>query len=212
MTRGAPAALSDPGCLFDGEPLPESFYARDAEQVARDLLGAVLISQVDATPCAAQIVEAEAYVGPHDPASHGAERIGRTTRNRALFGPPGRAYVYRSYGIHWCLNAVSASDGYPSGVLLRAARPLAGDDAIAARRPGREPREWLRGPGNLARGLGVTADLNGHPLDHVPLHILRGERVADACVRRGPRVGVSRAADWPLRFWVAESPWVSRRV
>ncbi len=211
MTRGGPAALADPGRLLEDAPLAESFYARDAEQVARDLLGAVLVSDVDAALCAAQIVEAEAYIGPHDPASHGAERIGRTPRNGTLFGVPGCAYVYRSYGIHWCLNAVSAHDGFPSGVLLRAALPLSGDAVFAARRPGRERREWLRGPGNLARGLGVTGSLDGHPLDQTPLRILSGERIPERRVRRGPRVGVSRAAEWPLRFWVAESPWVSRR-
>lgn len=88
-------------------PLDRTFFARPAERVARDLLGAVAVSLIDGVETAGRIVETEAYVGPHDPASHGAERVGRTLRNRSMFGPPGIAYVYRSYGVHWCLNVVT---------------------------------------------------------------------------------------------------------
>lgn len=194
-----------------GEVLPASFYAGAAEEVARKLLGARVVSLVGGERCAGEIVETEAYVGPHDDASHGAARVGRTARNGAMFGPAGRAYVYRIYGIHWCLNAVTGAEGYPAAVLIRALRPGEGIEAIRARRPGRPERDLLRGPGNLARGLGIDGSLNEHPLDGPPLWIERGEAVEEGEIAAGPRVGISRAVDWPLRFWVRGSRWVSGR-
>lgn len=191
--------------------LPPSFYAAEAEEVARRLLGARVVSLVGGERCAGEIVETEAYVGPHDDASHGAARVGRTSRNAAMFGAAGRAYVYRIYGIHWCLNAVSGAEGYPAAVLIRALRPVEGLEAIRARRPGRPDRDLLRGPGNLARGLGIDGALNEHPLDDPPLWIERGAAVEEGVIAAGPRVGISRAVDWPLRFWVRGSRWVSGR-
>lgn len=192
------------------EALPESFYERDAAAVARDLLGAVLVSEVDGKRCLAEIVETEAYIGPEDAASHAHIRLGRTERNRVMFGPPGRAYVYRIYGLHWCLNAVTGAAGYPAAVLIRAAQPLHGAEWIASRRPGRPERDWLRGPGNLSRGLGIDARLNDHPLDDCPLWIMGGRHIAETALKVGPRIGITRAADWPLRFWIAGNRWVSK--
>jgi len=191
-------------------PLGAAFFDRPAEAVARALLGAHLVSEVDGVRCVGEIVETEAYTGPEDEASHASARIGRTARNAVMFGPPGRAYVYRIYGLHWCLNAVTGPEDHPAAVLIRAARPLAGVDAMRARRGGRDERDLMRGPGNLARALGVDGELNGHPLDAPPLWLAPGAPVADAEVVRGPRIGITRAADLPLRFLVRGSSWVSR--
>jgi DNA-3-methyladenine glycosylase len=190
--------------------LQPEFYHRPAEQVARALLGAVLTSEIDGQRCTAEIVETEAYIGPEDEASHAHHRFGTTRRNRVMFGPPGRAYVYRIYGIHWCLNTVTGPEGFPAAVLIRAARPLEGMAAMRDRRPGRADRELLRGPGNLARALATDGALNDHPLTEPPLRIHAGEPVDEARIMVGARIGIRRAADWPLRFWIAGSPWVSR--
>jgi DNA-3-methyladenine glycosylase len=195
-----------------GAPLSPSFYERSAEEVARDLLGAVLVSEVAGERAAGRIVETEAYTGPEDPASHAAERIGRTARNAAMFGPAGIAYVYRIYGLHWCLNAVTGPAGHPAAVLIRAIEPLAGIDVMRKRRGiGVGDRDLARGPGRLAQALGITGVLNEHPLDRPPLLIAEGAPVPPADIVAGPRIGVTRAHDWPLRFYLRDNPWVSGR-
>jgi len=195
-------------------PLERAFFARPAEQLARAMLGTRLVSSVGGDVAAGRIVETEAYVGPHDPASHAAERIGRTRRNGAMFGEPGTAYVYRLYG-HWCLNVVSDAAGYPAAVLVRAIAPLSGFPLMRARRwPDREPgrdRDLGRGPGNLTRSLGITGALDAHPLDTPPLWLETGPAPDASRVAVAPRVGVTRAADWPLRFFIRGDPHVSRR-
>jgi DNA-3-methyladenine glycosylase len=190
--------------------LPAEFYARPAEEVAIDLLGCILVSEIDGEWCTAEIVETEAYVGPDDEASHAHRRFGVTPRNEVMFGSPGRAYVYRSYGIHACLNAVTGPEGHPAAVLIRAARPLEGIETIRRRRPGRRDHELLRGPGNLCRGLGVDLELNRRPLQEAPLRITERLDASNIEFVSGPRVGISRAVDLPLRFRVAGSRWVSR--
>ena len=194
--------------------LPASFYARPSAEVARALLGTLLVSTIDGAETAGRIVETEAYVGPHDPASHAAERIGRTSRNLHMFGPPGIAYVYRIYGVHWCLNAVTDEPDFPAAVLIRALEPLRGIDVMRARRARAErlpsDRQLASGPGKLAAALGITGIHNGHALDRAPLWIEPGSPVPAAGVRAGPRIGISRAADWPLRFCVRGSAWLSR--
>lgn len=191
-------------------PLPASFCDRPAEIVARELLGALLVSEIGGERCVCEIVETEAYVGPEDEASHAAARFGRTARNDAMFGPAGTAYVYLIYGVHWCLNVVTGAEGFGAAVLLRAARPIEGVEAMRARRPGRPDRDLLRGPGNLARALDVDAALNRHSMDAPPLWIAPGRTVPDSEVAVGPRIGITRAADWPLRFWLAGDPHVSK--
>lgn len=188
--------------------------------MARDLLGAVLVSTLGGEETAGRIVETEAYVGPHDAASHGAEHIGRTVRNRSMFGPPGIAYVYRSYGVHWCLNIVTDAIDYPAAVLIRAIEPIRGLDIMRRRRFGGAPNSGTMppdtrlgsGPGKLASALGITAEQDGHRLDRPPLIVTRGATVSDGAIGRGPRVGITRAADWPLRFFVRGSPHVSKRA
>ena len=174
-----------------------------------DLLGKVIRSTIGGEEVAARIVETEAYVGPHDEASHAAERIGRTARNASLFAAPGTAYVYLSYGIHWCLNAVTHREGYPSGVLLRALEPLENLPAMRARR-GTSDRDLARGPGRLAQALGVTGALDGHQLQIPPLTVHDAPPVPADDILATPRIGVSRAADWPLRFTIRGSRWLSR--
>lgn len=192
--------------------LAAEFFARPAAVVARDLLGMTILSTVGGSPCRCRIVETEAYVGPEDEASHAAARIGRTRRNEVMFGPPGHAYVYRIYGVHWCLNVVTDTTGFPAAVLIRAAEPLEGSEVAQTRRGGRPDRDLMRGPGNLAAALGVTNVLDRHRLDEPPLVFATGVAVADEAVRIGPRIGVSRAADLPLRFWISGCEWVSGRV
>src|SRR5690606_37279717 len=172
-------------------PLPPDFYARAADEVARDLLGAVLVSTVGGALVSGRIVETEAYLGPHDPASHAAERIGRTARNAVMFGPPGIAYVYRIYGLHWCLNAVTGEEGYPAAVLIRALEPLDGIDVMRRRRWGgdggaagagrrRPDRELTSGPARLADALAIDGTLNGHPLQSPPLVLAEHTPVDEA--------------------------------
>lgn len=195
--------------------LHAGFFARPAPVVARALLGCVLVSEVGGEITSGRIVETEAYIGPHDPASHAAERIGRTLRNASMYGSPGIAYVYRSYGVHWCLNAVTDHDEYPAAVLIRALEPQLGIDVMRQRRTvkGRAPSDTAlcSGPGRLAAALGITGLLDGHRLDQRPLWIEAGAGLPDAAVVTGPRIGITRAADWPLRFREHASRWVSRR-
>lgn len=194
--------------------LGPAFCRRPAEDVARGLLGAWLVSTIGGETAIGRIVECEAYLGPHDPASHAAERIGRTARNAAMFGPAGRAYVYRIYGLHWCLNVVTGTVDVPAAVLIRAIAPVEGMAVMRTRRSARPelPDSALgRGPGHAACALGITGALDGHALQRPPLLLARGQPVPDTDVDRGPRVGVTRAKDWPLRFWVRAHPAVSRR-
>jgi DNA-3-methyladenine glycosylase len=176
--------------------------------VARALLGQRLVSAVGGRRCVARIVETEAYVGPHDPACHAAGWR-RTARNEALYGPPGLAYVYFTYGMHWCANVVTEREGFPAAVLLRAAEPLAGLAAMRRRRGTARATALASGPARLAQALGIDRRLDGHRLSERPLWIARGERIPAGRIVAAPRVGIRVAADWKLRFYVKDSPFVS---
>lgn len=152
-----------------------------------------------------RIVETEAY-DMGDPASHSFG--GRTERNGAMFGPPGRAYVYRSYGIHWCLNFVCHEEGHGAGVLIRAIEPLEGLAAMIERRGLQDPRLLCSGPGRVGQALGITRELNGCRLDRAPFKVLA--RVRDEDLLVGPRIGISKAAEKPWRFGLAGSRFLSR--
>jgi DNA-3-methyladenine glycosylase len=169
----------------------------------------VLVSTVGGERVAAVIVETEAYGGPNDPASHAATTRGRTERNRAMFGPPGHAYVYRSYGVHWCMNVVTGPEGVPQAVLIRGVEPLEGEELMERRRSGVRPLG--AGPGRLCDALAITGALDGHDLRQQPLVLSTGWSVPGEAVGVSPRVGVSRAANWPYRFYVRGSDGVSRR-
>lgn len=190
-------------------PLPVRFYARDTVDVARGLLGCVLESRIGGDHTAGIIVEVEAYVGPHDPAAHGY-RNRRTRRNAHLFGPPGSAYVYFIYGTHWCFNAVTERKHYPAAVLIRALEPVSGIDVMVTRRCVEDVRILCSGPGRLCRALGITNAVSGTSLISGPVRILPPARRWRLPVAVSPRVGVRRAADWPLRFFVRGSEYVSR--
>jgi DNA-3-methyladenine glycosylase len=190
--------------------LPADFYARETELVARDMLGAILECHTADGVASGRIVETEAYLGEHDPACHAA--VGRTTRTSPLYGPPGTAYVYFIYGMHWCVNAVTREHGLPSAVLVRALEPLEGIHLMRRRRPGaRRPEDLTSGPARLCSALAITGAHNGASLQHPPLLVRRGEPVPDAAVQITQRIGITKAADWPLRWLVAESPFVSGR-
>ena len=177
------------------------FFARSVHEVAPALIGCTLL--VDGV--GGRIVEAEAY-DREDPASHGFR--GETPRNRAMFGSPGRAYVYRSYGIHWCLNLVCEEEGVPAAVLLRALEPTHGIDEMQARRGATDARLLCSGPGRLCQALGVTGEHDGLPLDRPPFALETAtERVE---VVSGPRIGITRAAELPWRYGLAGSRFMSR--
>lgn len=191
-----------------GAPLPPEFYNRATEVVARELLGAVLEHRSADGITRGRIVEVEAYLGPHDPASHAAS--GLSERNRHLHGPPGTAYVYFIYGMHYCVNTVTREEGHGSGVLIRAVEPMSGMALMRQRRGGAPDRELTNGPGKVCQALGIGASLGGTRLDRGPLRVLRGTPVADEDVLVSPRVGITKAADWPMRFMIRGNAWVSR--
>jgi len=178
------------------------YFNNDVVAVARALIGArILVDGVGG-----RIVETEAY-SRADPASHSAN--GPTARNAAMFGPGGHAYVYRSYGLHWCLNLVCAAPGGGSAVLLRAIEPTDGIETMQARRGMTDLRLLCAGPGRLAQALGVTGAMNGLAIDAPPFAFQPAAETAPDIVA-GPRIGISRAIDWPWRFGLAGSRFLSR--
>ena len=189
--------------------LPPAFFARDTEIVARELLGCVLECHLPEGITTGRIVETEAYLGEHDLACHAA--AGRTKRTEPLYGPPGTSYVYFIYGVHWCFNAVTRAAGLPSAVLVRAIEPLEGLELMRSRRrAARRDVDLTNGPGKLCAALGIDERHNGLPLDQPPLMIREGARVSSARVQITPRIGITKCADWPLRWMIADNPYVSR--
>jgi len=183
-----------------------------APDVAPRLLGAVFVCALPGGTVAVRLTELEAYGGPHDsdlpdPGAHTYR--GRTARNASMFGPPAHAYVYRSYGIHWCLNFVCREAGHGAGVLIRAIEPLFGLDAMRARRGVEDQRLLCSGPGKVCQALGVTHAYNGLPLD-APSFVLLAREEEDVVVLAGPRIGISKAMDVPWRFVEAGSKFLSK--
>jgi len=183
-------------------PLDRSAFAADSPTVARALIGTVLL--IDGV--GGVIVETEAY-DREDPASHAF--AGPNARNAAMFGPIGHAYVYRSYGLHWCLNLVCDAERPGSAVLIRALEPTAGVETMRARRGLADPRLLCAGPGRLAQALGITGAMDKLPLDAPPFAILP-RIAADPPVVAGPRIGITRGVATPWRFGLAGSPFLSR--
>jgi DNA-3-methyladenine glycosylase len=192
-----------------GRVLPRAFYERETEIVANELLGAVLECETDDGIASGIIVETEAYLGEHDLACHAA--AGRTARTEALYGPPGTSYVYFIYGMYWCFNAVTRTEGLPSAVLVRALEPLAGTSLMHKRRPRiRNEVDLTNGPGKLCTALGIVGSMSGKSLQRKPVLIREGERVPDKKVEVTTRIGITRSADWPLRWIVKGNRFVSK--
>jgi DNA-3-methyladenine glycosylase len=177
----------------------KAFFNREAPTIAPELIGATFL--VDGV--GGIIVEVEAY-HPTDPASHSF--IGRTARNAAMFGPPARVYVYRSYGIHWCINFVCAN---ASAILLRALEPTHGLDIMRARRGGDDPRSLCSGPGKLSEALAIDRSLDGKPLTRKPFALTLAPAPSEVLI--GPRIGITKAIDIPWRFGLKGSQFLSRR-
>lgn len=204
--------------LTGTELLPREFFARPAVQVAPDLLGCVLVHQTAEGLVAVRVTEVEAYAGESDPASHAFH--GRTARNAVMYGPPGYAYVYFTYGMHFCVNLVCLGKGSVSAVLLRAGAIITGEDLARARRTrgaaSVASRDLARGPARLCQALDIDRSLDGADVC-VPDSPLRMRwpdasataRSVDRKVLSGPRVGISAAAEVPWRFWVEGEPTVS---
>jgi DNA-3-methyladenine glycosylase len=180
--------------LICSAPLPRAFYARPAVEVARALLGKVLVHQ-DAS---ARIVETEAYLGLADGASHAAR--GPTPRTEVIFGPPGHAYVYLIYGIYNCLNIVAEPEGSPGCVLIRALEPVAGVDAA----------QQTNGPGKLTRAMGITLRQNGVDVTRGSMTVHKARREEAFAIAVSPRIGITKNVDWPLRFFIEGNRFVSR--
>ncbi|HZI41624.1 MAG TPA: DNA-3-methyladenine glycosylase [Gemmatimonadaceae bacterium] len=192
-----------------GKILPREFYNRETELVARDMLGTVLECETEDGIASGIIVETEAYLGEHDLACHAA--AGRTARTEHLYGPPGISYVYFIYGMYWCFNAVTRQAGEPSAVLVRALEPLDGIALMHKRRPRiKNDADLTNGPGKLCTALGITGAMTGKPLQRRPLVIREGEPVADDQVEVTARIGITKSADWPLRWIVRGNRFVSR--
>ena len=203
-----------PRPLAELEPLPPRFLQRPTLVVARHLLGCLLVRVEGRRLLVTRIVETEAYVGQNDKACHAAG--GKTPRNEIMFRSPGTAYVYFTYGMHHCLNVVTEEEGFPAAVLLRAAEPVQGLEAIRARRGGRTDRELLSGPGRLCQGLAIDRELNAVDLTapDSPVWLAEGAEIEDDRVATSGRIGISERAGearyYPWRFFERGSPFVSK--
>ncbi|MDI6693239.1 MAG: DNA-3-methyladenine glycosylase [Anaerosomatales bacterium] len=197
-----------PFYLHTARPLPPSFFARPTAEVARDLLGKVLVSRIGGCLAGGRIVEVEAYLGSDDPGSHAATK-GITRRNATMYGPPGHAYVYFTYGNHHMLNLVTEPEGIAGAVLIRAIEPIVGEDVIVERR-GRRGHECTNGPGKVASALAVTLEHNGTALSpDGPLCCYDAPPPAEEVLCSG-RIGLSRGHDVELRFYLDGNPFVSK--
>lgn len=186
--------------------LPRAFYSRPTVEVARDLLGKILVHG----RTAGRIVETEAYLGGDDLAAHSARGI--TRRTRVIFGPPGHAYVYFIYGMYECLNLVCEPEGKPGCVLIRALEPVAGIELMQRRRPqARSVRGLASGPGKLTLAMGITRAQNGADVTRGSLVVRRPEPEPRVEIRTTPRIGITKCAELPLRFVIAGSEFASRR-
>ncbi|MFZ5902621.1 MAG: DNA-3-methyladenine glycosylase [Chloroflexota bacterium] len=187
-------------------PLPRKFYNRPTLTVARELIGARLVRILDGVKLVGIITETEGYIGEEDLACHA--RAGRTPRTQVMYGPPGHAYVYFTYGNHWMLNAVTEREGFPAAVLIRAVQPVEGAEVMSARRKGRD----TLGPGKLTQAMGIGKSQNGTDLTETGsgLWIEAGISVPDSAVTIGPRVGLNNTPEpWkskPWRFLVEHLP------
>jgi DNA-3-methyladenine glycosylase len=182
--------------------LPRSFYKRDTVKVARELLGKRLIRIENGERISGIITETEAYRGEEDLACHA--RAGLTPRTAVMYGPPGHAYVYFNYGMHWLLNFVTENEGYPAAVLIRGIHPVEGLETIAQRRRGRPRKEWTDGPAKLCKALNIDGRFNGTDIcsPDADVYVEKSERILDPSVTIGPRVGLNNVSEpWKSMPW-----------
>lgn len=209
MSRSAlppwPSSLPGVGPL---EPLPALFFDRPTAEVARDLVGAILLSRAEGVLSGGRIVETEAYLGSHDEGSHAATK-GITKRNAVMYGPPGTSYVYFTYGNHHMLNLVCEPDGVAGAVLVRSIEPLVGVGEMVCRRGRSDARQLVSGPGRLAQALGVDLSDNGATLLQGRLAVFAGPAASETIASTG-RVGLSRGHEAELRFLLEGNAYVSR--
>jgi len=185
-------------------------------EVARCLLGAEIIRELPEGRLRGRIVETEGYLH-NDPACHAVRELPngichrRTRRNASMFGPPGHAYVYFTYGNHYMLNVATEPEGVPGAILIRALEPLEGLEIMTARRGLADLRLLTNGPGKLTQALGIDKTLDGHDLSLPPLQLIPGSPINDEDIVATTRIGITRATDMPWRFYIKENPWVSRK-
>lgn len=187
--------------------LPRNFYERDAREVAPDLLGKLLFTRIHGVLTLGRIVETEAYLGFEDPASHAFR--GKTPRNEVMFGPAGFAYVYFTYGAHFCVNAVTGAPGLASAVLIRALEPVEGISTMQQRRKKEKLRDLASGPGKLCQALGIDRSWNGKSLRSPQLGIAEPSVPHSFHIEASPRVGIRKAVHLPYRYFMADCPYVS---
>ena len=185
------------------KPLPSSFYNRDTVTVAQELLGQILVREIDGGRLSGRIIETEAYTGPGDPASHAFR--GPTPRSRIMFGPPGVAYVYFCYGVHHLLNVVTEKDGTAGAVLIRGLEPVEGVDQMMNNRKQQKEKGLMNGPGKLTQGMEITLSLNGWNLTKgKELYIIEGKTKPGERIITAPRVGIRKGTDKFWRFLIKE--------
>ncbi|ABO50163.1 DNA-3-methyladenine glycosylase [Desulforamulus reducens MI-1] len=189
------------------QPLPVEFYARQTTLVAKELLGTLLVHNSDEGITVGKIVETEAYL-QGDPACHAARRM--TPRNSVMFGPPGRAYVYFTYGMHYCFNVVTASEGVGEAVLIRAVEPLKGLELMRKRRGRERLHELCAGPARLVQAFGITKEHNTKELTSGPLYIAVSSEPSPE-IHTTTRIGIKEGADLPLRFYIKDNKFISKK-
>ncbi len=193
------------------QPLPRTFYTRETIDVARDLIGKSIVRTLHDAQLIGRIVEAEAYQGKDDPASHASN--GKTERNEPMYGPPGYTYVYFIYGMHWMLNISAHIEDCPGAVLIRALEPLQGIERMCKHRGGRPRAQVTNGPAKLAQALAIDGRLNSHNLcDLDAIAVIEGTLRPDETIVAGPRIrvpGDAEAKSRPWRFWIEDNPYVS---
>lgn len=190
------------------QPLSRDFYNRDTVQVARELLGCLLVHHSTEGLTAGIIVETEAYLQHGDPACH--THRGMTPRNKVMFGPPGHAYVYFTYGVHYCFNAVTQPDGVGDAVLIRALQPELGIELMQKRRGRERLKDLCSGPGKLVQAMGINKEHNGSDLLTGPVRIYPGEQEVSDIITT-TRIGIKAGADLPLRFYIKGSHYISKK-
>lgn len=189
--------------------LPRDFYNHDTVFVAQALLGQIFIHETDEGIAIGRIVETEAYLSESDLANHAAR--GQTMRNAAMFGEPGAAYIYFIYGMYYCFNVVTRDEGVAEAVLIRALEPLDGIDLMVSRRQKNDIRQLCNGPAKLVQAMGITRSQNGSDVTSGPLRIESGIPIPQEDIITTTRVGINLSHDLPLRFYIKDSPYISKK-